>query len=491
MKATMTENKENPSSINNIPFEILYQIVSLIPLKEAARTIILSSSWKHLWTPVQVSLNIDFDQIKTQESGQQMNQIISSFLNTYETSYQILNLSFLTPKTVSKETLFFKAIKGVDKELHICFNGETPQVFGLTIELPLLENDHFCSLKTLHLRSITSLAGSFLPALFSGCRNLETLTLEKCCGMQDVDLKAHEFLQNFVVLDCENMTSVTISSASNLQSFCYRGCLVKIELKDVPKLCDVTLNIEGTTPLRNDDSEFNSEDLLPLLASLKDVEVLTLSGWLLQWFCTSGVIFDDFEFKFDKLKKLSWIDCCMNKQKRDSLAGFLSITPSLENLFIKFLIINLTESKLNFWLLKQIDEKWSTKPCPQFHQSWRQVWNNDAGAAARSNDWQLKHLKTVEFWGFKIEEEKRLLVSLMDDLLKKAIAIKKMSVTEPENKLSWCVAKVPRSHLKKMAKASTTTGHPSKSSLLLSSMDNDCCFRLTPIHENGKLSRFL
>ncbi|KAI3523048.1 hypothetical protein L1887_01103 [Cichorium endivia] len=473
MKTTMAENKENPVSINNIPYEILYQIVSLIPLKEAARTIVLSSSWKHLWTPVQVSLNIDCDQIKTQESGQQMNQIISSFLNTYETSYQILNLSFLAPKTGSKETLFFKAIKGVDKELHICFNGETPKVFGLPIELPLCENDHFCSLKTLHLRSITSLAGSFLPALFSSCRNLETLTLEKCYGMQDLDLKAHEFLQNFVVVDCENMTSVTISSASNLKSFCYRGCLVKIELKDVPKLCDVTLSIEGTTALRNGDSEFNSEDLLPLLASLKDVEVLTLSGCLLQWLCTRGVIFDDFEFKFDKLKKLSWIDCCMNKQKRDSLAGFLSITPSLENLFIK------------------IDEKWSTKPCPQFHQSWRQVWNNDAGAAARSNDWQLKHLKTVEFWGFKIEEEKRLLVSLMDDLLKKAIAIKKMSVTEPENKLSWCVAKVPRSHLKKMAKASTTTGHPSKSSLLLSSMDNDCCFRLTPIDENGKLSRFL
>lgn len=281
MKTTMAENKENHISIDNIPYEILYQIVSLIPLKEAARTIILSSSWKHLWAPVQVFVNMDFDRITTQESGQQMNQLISSFLNTYETSYQILNLSFLEPKTVSEETLFFKAIKGVDKELHICFNGETPTDFGLTIELPLCKNAHFCSLKTLHLRSITSLAGSFLPELFSSCWNLETLTLEKCSGLQNIDLKAHGFLQKFVVLDCENMENVTILSAPNLKSFCYRGTLVKTELEDVPALCDVTLDFKGSTALR-DHSEFDSEDIVSLLASLKDVEVLTVSGWLLE-----------------------------------------------------------------------------------------------------------------------------------------------------------------------------------------------------------------
>ncbi|XP_023739426.1 F-box protein At2g39490 [Lactuca sativa] len=465
----MAENKENHISIDNIPYEILYQIVSLIPLKEAARTIILSSSWKHLWAPVQVFVNMDFDRITTQESGQQMNQLISSFLNTYETSYQILNLSFLEPKTVSEETLFFKAIKGVDKELHICFNGETPTDFGLTIELPLCKNAHFCSLKTLHLRSITSLAGSFLPELFSSCWNLETLTLEKCSGLQNIDLKAHGFLQKFVVLDCENMENVTILSAPNLKSFCYRGTLVKTELEDVPALCDVTLDFKGSTALR-DHSEFDSEDIVSLLASLKDVEVLTVSGWLLEWLCTRGVIFDDFDFMFNELKELSWIDCCMNKQKRDSLVCFLSITPSLENLFIK------------------IDKKWSTKPCSHFHQSCPQAWTNEA---TTSSDWNLKHMKVVKFLGFKIEEQNRMLVSLIDVLLKKAIVMKKMSVTEPENKLSWSVAKVPRSHLNKMEKASTTTCHPSKSSLLLSSLDNNCCFRLTPTSENEIVPRFL
>ncbi|KAK1429328.1 hypothetical protein QVD17_11535 [Tagetes erecta] len=112
----MTQNKGNSTSIDDIPNEILHQIVSLIPLKEAARTIILSSSWKHLWTPIQVSLNINSDQTRSQNSSQQMKRTVSSFLNTYANSYRILNLSFLDTNSPTQETVFMKVIKGVDKE---------------------------------------------------------------------------------------------------------------------------------------------------------------------------------------------------------------------------------------------------------------------------------------------------------------------------------------------------------------------------------------
>lgn len=293
----MAESKENSLCIDNVPYEILHQIVSLISLKEAVRTIILSSSWKHLWVPIQMSLNINSDQMTNEESGQQINQIISSFLNTYENSYEILNLSLLEPKSVNEETetLFLKAIKGVEKELYISFHGENPKLFGLSIELPLYKNDHFFSLKTLHLRSITSMARSFLSVLVFSCRNLETLSLEKCIGLQEVELQAHELLQKFEILDCENMESVTILLAPNLKSFIYLGTLVKIELKDVPKLCDVTLNFKGTSALC-DYNEFDSQKLVPLLVSLKDIEVLTLSGWLLE--VPSIFLFFPFSFRY-------------------------------------------------------------------------------------------------------------------------------------------------------------------------------------------------
>nr|GEU43575.1 F-box protein At2g39490-like [Tanacetum cinerariifolium] len=463
MNTTMGKTElEKPNSIDSIPYEILYQIVSLIPLKEAVRTIILSSSWKHLWTPLQVHLNLDFDQITSQETSQHMTKIISSFLHTYEKSYQILNLSFLESESLHKETLFLNAIKGVEKDLYISFHEETENLkcFSLSIELPL--NNHFSALKTLHLRSITHMAGSFLPALFSSCWNLETLSLEKCNGLHNIDLKAHDLLHKFEVLDCENVETVTISSGPNIKSFVYRGSLVKIVLKDVPKLCDVTLNMNGTSAVC-DYNEYDSEGLLPLLNSLKDVEVLVLSGWLLEWLDTRGITFDELEFKFDKLKELSWIHCCINTQMKDSLASFLSITPSLESLFIK------------------IDENWSTIPCPHFHQPWSQVWTGTS--VADSNDFQLQHLKMVNISGLKVEVENQILVSLMDLMLKKAIAIKKMIVAEVENKLSWKVAKVPQSQLRMISSSSSRTCYSSKSSLLLS-FNNECCFQLTPVHDN-------
>ncbi|PWA40626.1 F-box domain, Leucine-rich repeat domain, L domain-like protein [Artemisia annua] len=464
----MAKNElENTVSIDSIPYEILYQIVSLIPLKEAVRTIILSSSWKHLWTPLQVYLNLDFNQITSQETGLHMSKIISSFLHTYENSYQILNLSLLEPKSLhNKETLFLKAIKGVDKDLYISFHEQTEnlKVFSFSIGLRMNKNDHFSDLKTLHLRSINHMAGSFLPALFSCCWNLETLRLEKCNGLHTIDLKGHDLLQKFEVLDCENVESVTISSGPNIKSFVYRGSLVKIVLKDVPKLRDVALNMNDTSAVC-DYNEFDSEGLVPLLNSLKDVEVLVLSGWLLQWLDTRGITFDELEFKFDKLKELSWIHCCINTQMKDSLASFLSITPSLESLFIK------------------IDEKWSTISCPHFHQPWSQLWMDTS--IVNSNDFQLKHLKIVKFSGFKVKQENQMLVSLMDLMLKKAIALKKMTVAEVENKLSWRVAKVPQSQLRKISSSSRTC-YSSGSSLLLS-LNNGCCFQLTPLHDNYTL----
>lgn len=207
--------------------------------------------------------------------------MVSSFLNTYANSYQILNLSFLEANSPTKENLFMQAIKGVDKELYISFHDEHPKDFSLSIRMPLCQHGNFVPLKTLHLRSITGMAGSFLSALFSGCRNLETLSLEKCKGLQDIDLKAHDLLHKFVILDCENMKHVSISSAPNLKSFLYRGSVAKIELKEVPKLCDVTLNLKGTNAI-SDYNEFDCEDIISVLASIKDVEALTLSGWLLE-----------------------------------------------------------------------------------------------------------------------------------------------------------------------------------------------------------------
>lgn len=126
----------------------------------------------------------------------------------------------------------------------------------------------------------------------------------------------------------------------------------------------------------------------------------------------------------------------------------------------------------------QIDEKQYTMPASDhFYQSWPWVWTD------KLNQFQLKHLKRVKFFGFKIEEEDQMLVSLMDLVLKRAMVVKEMSVTEPTaTKLSWRVAKIPQSHLNKMKSSSTRSCYNSSNLILF--MSNECCFQLTPVYAN-------
>ena len=77
--------------------------------------------------------------------------------------------------------------------------------------------------------------------------------------------------------DCSNMAAIKVS-APNLISFEYHGALLQIEIKKTVTLVDVVLDLRDG-PGRN---EFDCEDVLPILASFKDVEVLTISGWLLE-----------------------------------------------------------------------------------------------------------------------------------------------------------------------------------------------------------------
>ncbi|KAG5556280.1 hypothetical protein RHGRI_006776 [Rhododendron griersonianum] len=53
-----------------------------------------------------------------------------------------------------------------------------------------------------------------------------------------------------------------------------------------------------------------------------------------KWLFAAGVIFGRLQFRFNKLKELSWFDAMMNQTERDSLASFLHISPHLEKLFI-------------------------------------------------------------------------------------------------------------------------------------------------------------
>ncbi|KAL6994548.1 hypothetical protein U1Q18_012651 [Sarracenia purpurea var. burkii] len=136
--------------------------------------------------------------------------------------------------------------------------------------------DNFSSLRTLHRISVNRLVRDLVSALFFSSPLLESLKLEKYTRIQHINIKASNSFKAFAVADCPNTASIAIS-APNLESFRYRGALPLIQIKSCLRLVDVTLD------LRNgfENNEFDCENGLDLLASLKDIEILTISGWFL------------------------------------------------------------------------------------------------------------------------------------------------------------------------------------------------------------------
>ncbi|CAK9139809.1 unnamed protein product [Ilex paraguariensis] len=422
--------------ISGLPSEIKLLIVSFVPLKEAVRTSILSTKWRSLWAPLQVILQLDSAQVTSHEASEKIKEAMGVLLRSHDTPQPLkLHISSSKMDIESSEVMdevFIMVVKRVDKELHLDFSKgkQTMRDFNLVLDSSCLnsgENIHsmqrtdFSSLKSLHLRSIAHLAENFVSTLFSSCRFLESLTLEKCSGLQDIRIKASDCLRSFVMVDCTNVISISLS-ASNLKSFWYRGVLSNFQLKNTPHLVDMILNLKDGSG----QNEFDVEDALSFLDCVKDIEILTISGWLLEWLCTAGVIFGLLEFQFNKLKELCCICTVMDRGMRDSLACFLNATPFLEKLFVN------------------IDENCSSPmPCPYFQQYWHEPHLCMNYATVKCNASQLKHLSTFKMAGFTSEEDQLL---LMDLLLHKALLLETVTVTSPENR-SWSVAKIPQCHL--------------------------------------------
>lgn len=427
--------EEKLDLLSNLPYEITRHIVSFLPLKQAVRTSILSTTWRSHWTPHCV--NWDLNSAPIHEDGEdQVAKVMGNFLKSYNVPEQ---RKFCLGFHASEEDeyslkekdaeLVVLATKGVGKELHLDFSKGKQRTsnFQLNLKLPTQTASLF-SLKTVHLRSVTQLAESLVSSLFSNCCLLESLKLEKCNELQSIHIDANTSLQSLVVVDCPNIVSITVS-APNLKSFSYRGVAPNIELKNTSNLVDVMLNLrDGLGP-----KEFDCEDFLILLASIQEVQFLTISGWLLQYLCASGVIFSRLDFKFNKLKELRWIDSVMDKFRRDSLACFLNITPSLESLFVN------------------IDQSLKTIPTPFFHFFWHEphMWMNQN--CVKSNAVQLQHLRVIKLAGFSTQDHDLLL--LLDILLNTTLALKTLTVSSPDDKNSWHVVMIPRSQVKQIKRS--------------------------------------
>lgn len=281
---------DNPDFLSALPNDVIHAIFSFLPLKHAVQTSFLSTAWRRLWIPIHVNLDVDLDEAA---GSHEVSKVVTGLIGTFLISCNgPRKLCLGLPKSEKvnlkgKNEWILMATKVEKKELHLSFsegNRPTRDNFHLILDIncPSLRNSFrfassFASLKILHLRSLTHLSKNMVAALFSNCQLLEALKLVKCIGLQHLDLKGGSHFESFEMLDCPQVVKVDLS-APNLKSFRYRGVLSCIQIKEASGLIDALLDFRGGPGLW----EFDCEEIISLLKALKDIEVLTLSGWLIE-----------------------------------------------------------------------------------------------------------------------------------------------------------------------------------------------------------------
>lgn len=266
--------------ISTLPNDLLHRIGSALPLDEVIKTSILSSRWRSLWAPSQLNFTIFTESTSATTSAVtgSAKVLIDTFLAEYEVP-ETRKLCFSSHCSDKECEMTIMATKGVDKELHLQFSQPKEiQTKGFQLKFqtaPISAN--LSALRTLHLRSVTSLGSSFVSTVFSTCQLLETLTLEKCSGLENIEIEKNSCLRRLTIYDCMDIENVTVT-AVEMNSFSYRGVLPRIELKNSSKLSEVEFDFTCESQL----GEFDCEDVLSLFASIKEVQKLAISGWLLE-----------------------------------------------------------------------------------------------------------------------------------------------------------------------------------------------------------------
>ncbi|KAI5326754.1 PREDICTED: F-box/LRR-repeat [Prunus dulcis] len=318
--------------ISRLPDEILVSILSLLSLKEAAITSLLSKRWQHLWastdtldfdSKLDVGNNVRFfrrltpelrhkkslryvdwvSRVMEQHKGPNMKRFRACFYldRRFTTS---IDRWIQIAKTKGVEILELELGDGVIDKGHYAFPYKVlglekgPNCFGHNII-------GFKSLKVVNFKHV-DVAEEILEYLLSNCPGLEQLTVYASSNLASLRVvgSSSAALKYLAIKHCCCLESIQIREVANLVSFTYHGGSVRLLLSDVPLLTEVYIEEAdwGTvdsirvvlpqlsccilsqleilmldiTPMTLDDDDFGplQNHAFPILANLKHLELI-------------------------------------------------------------------------------------------------------------------------------------------------------------------------------------------------------------------------
>lgn len=266
--------------ISELPYELIVSIVSLLPLKEAAATSILSRRWRYVWSST-TTLNLetvnfedpetlryfcqlDFDK-RDEEEGQKYVNWVNHVLEQHsgqsiERFRVIFFLDDEFSSTIDKWVQFAmeKRVQILELDLLAIGGGWHDDDYTFPYKLLGMEkkeiasngipslgsggyynNIGFKSLKVIRFRHV-GVTGEVVEFFLSNCPLLERLSLEVSKNLVNLRVVGPSIALKYLeIKHCQRLKNIEICDA-NIVSFIYCGSWIHLHLKNVPLLVDVT-----------------------------------------------------------------------------------------------------------------------------------------------------------------------------------------------------------------------------------------------------------
>nr|XP_011464170.1 PREDICTED: FBD-associated F-box protein At4g10400-like isoform X2 [Fragaria vesca subsp. vesca] len=251
---------------SGLPDEILVSILSLLSLKEAQATSILSRRWQYVWAYC-ITLNfaekilVRFRELDREarelERCRYVNWVDSVLKQHRAVNIELFRVAFNRgPRSSIDEWIQLAMRKGVQM-LELDFSAHAPlldekyrfsgKLFGIGetsgLESSCSEYIGFKCLKVLDLKSVE--VDQVVPEYFiSNCPVLERLAVYKSYSLVNLRVVGQSIALKYLVIQkCFGIESIEISDA-NLVSFIYEGGLENLLLRNLPLLVEISL-LEG------------------------------------------------------------------------------------------------------------------------------------------------------------------------------------------------------------------------------------------------------
>ncbi|XP_071710731.1 putative FBD-associated F-box protein At1g61330 [Rutidosis leptorrhynchoides] len=235
--------------ISQMPDEVLVTILSLLTIKEAATTSILSTRWRLMWRGL-IKLNFHGNQTfdvlydmfcddfsECDKYINQVNSVIQSYNHPMIEDFRILYPLNNQRRSVVDQWLQF----AVNKKVEFLELDLSPGYSNYDFPLRLSEME-LVSLKKLILKKV-KVSDTILVNLVSNSPNLETLSILDPLDLRNIHVGGQALkLKHFEILEtCGYFIRSIYLSDFDLESFTYSGGEIRLRFSHLPKLNKVDL----------------------------------------------------------------------------------------------------------------------------------------------------------------------------------------------------------------------------------------------------------